>query len=146
MNLFERFDRLAPGAITTIAGLGYTDGVPARDADAGWPLGVVRLPEGHPHAGELIVNDYQGQRIWRIDRKGILHTFAGDGVPGNRGDDGPAARPGCSRCAPAAGRRAKCQPKLINQRIQVIYVINVVWFQLQFHQIMNMNVINVIII
>ena len=91
MNLFERFDRLAPGAITTIAGLGYTDGVPARDADAGWPLGVVRLPEGHPHAGELIVNDYQGQRIWRIDRKGILHTFAGDGVPGNRGDDGPAS-------------------------------------------------------
>ena len=76
---------LPPGTITTIAGAGYRDGVPAKDADAGWPLGIVRRPDG-----DLIVADYKGHRLWRIDGDGILHTFAGDGVPGSRGDRGPA--------------------------------------------------------
>ena len=71
--------------IITIAGAGYRYGVPARDADAGWPLGVVRRPDG-----DLVVVDYQAHRLWRIDQAGILHPFAGDGVPGNRGDGGPA--------------------------------------------------------
>ena len=78
-------DDLPPGTITTIAGAGYRDGVPAKDADAGWPLGIVRRPDG-----DLIVADYKGYRLWRIDGDGILHTFAGDGVPGSAGDGGPA--------------------------------------------------------
>ena len=85
MSLMELFRSLEAGTITTIAGAGYRDGVPARDADAGWPLGVVRRPDG-----DLIVNDYKAHRIWRIDGDGILHTFAGDGVPGDSGDGGPA--------------------------------------------------------
>ena len=76
---------LPPGTITTIAGAGYRDGVPAKDADAGWPLGIVRRPDG-----DLIVADYKGHRLWRIDGDGILNTFAGDGVPGSAGDGGPA--------------------------------------------------------
>ena len=76
---------LLPNQIITIAGCGYRDGIPARTADAGWPLGVVRRPDG-----DLIVVDYHAHRLWRIDAEGILHHFAGDGVPGDRGDGGPA--------------------------------------------------------
>jgi DNA-binding beta-propeller fold protein YncE len=85
MNLQQLFESLAPGAIITIAGAGYREGIPARDADAGWPMGVARRPDG-----DLIVVDYQAHRLWRIDRAGILHGFAGDGIPGSRGDSGPA--------------------------------------------------------
>lgn len=85
MNVFELFERLAPGAIATIAGVGYRDGIPAKEADAGWPMGVVRRDDG-----DLIVCDYQAHRMWRIDGQGILHRFAGDGVVGREGDGGPA--------------------------------------------------------
>ena len=57
----------------------------AKEADAGWILGVVRRPDG-----DLVVVDYQAHRLWRIDQAGILHAFAGDGVSGNSGDGGPA--------------------------------------------------------
>ena len=90
MNLLERFQQLSPGHMMTIAGAGYRDGIPAKEADAGWPFGIVRLPESHPQAGDLVIADYQGQRVWRIDAEGILHTFAGDGTPGWSGDGGPA--------------------------------------------------------
>ena len=85
MSLIQQLQRLGPGRITTIAGVGYREGVPARDAPSGWTLGVVRLP-----GGDLVVADYKGNRLWRIDGDGILHTFAGDGVPGDEGDGGPA--------------------------------------------------------
>ena len=85
MNMPALFASLDTGAITTVAGVGYTDGVAAAEADIGWPMGVVRRPDG-----DLLFADIRGHRIWRIDREGILHTFAGDGVPGNSGDGGPA--------------------------------------------------------
>ena len=56
-----------------------------RRPTPGWPLGTVRNANG-----ELIVVDYHGHRIFRINRAGIVHRFAGDGVPGFRGDGGPA--------------------------------------------------------
>jgi sugar lactone lactonase YvrE len=90
MNLLEHFAKLSPGNLITIAGAGYRDGIPAKEADAGWPFGIVRLPQSHPHAGDMVVADYQAQRIWRIDGEGILHTLAGDGIPGWTGDGGPA--------------------------------------------------------
>lgn len=86
MRRADLFQTLGPGTIATVAGAGYREGIPARDADAGWPMGVARRPDGN-----LIVVDYQAHRLWRIDRHGILHTFAGDGVPGREGDGGPAA-------------------------------------------------------
>ena len=85
MDLLRHLEALRPQTIDTIAGVGYRDGVPARDADAGWPMGVVRRPDG-----DLIVVDYQAHRLWRIDRDGTLHAFAGDGVQGSSGDGGPA--------------------------------------------------------
>ena len=85
MTLQDQIAGLAPGTITTVAGVGYTDGIPAAEADAGWPMGVVRRPDG-----DLIVADYCANRLWRIDGEGILHNFAGDGIPGNSGDGGPA--------------------------------------------------------
>jgi DNA-binding beta-propeller fold protein YncE len=86
LNLSDLFTSLAPGTIVTIAGAGYHDGISAREADAGWPMGVARRPDG-----DLIVVDYQAHRLWRIDRDGILRAFAGDGIPGNIGDGGPAS-------------------------------------------------------
>ena len=85
MKRLEIFRKILPQTIMTIAGVGYQAGVPAKGADAGWPMGVVRRPDG-----DLVVVDYQAHRLWRIDRDGILHAFAGDGVPGNSGDGGPA--------------------------------------------------------
>ena len=85
MSIKRKLADLSPGELTTVAGVSIRDGIRARDADAGWPLGVVRRPDG-----DLIVIDYYAHSIWRIDAEGILHRFAGDGVPGNSGDDGPA--------------------------------------------------------
>ena len=79
------FQTLKPQTIITIAGVGYQAEIPAKEADAGWPMGVVRRPDG-----DLIVVDYQAHRLWRIDQAGILHVFAGDGIPGDSGDGGPA--------------------------------------------------------
>ncbi len=85
MSIVEKLNKLRPGTITTLAGVGYQEGIPARDALAGAPQGVVRWPQG-----DLIVVDMWGHRIWRIDPDGTLHTFAGDGVPGRTGDGGHA--------------------------------------------------------
>ena len=74
MSLATQLADLEPGTITTIAGVGYRDGIPARDAPAGGPQGVVRIA-----SGDLIVVDMWAHRIWRIDPDGILHTFGGDG-------------------------------------------------------------------
>ncbi len=86
MKLIPLLESSAPGAIITIAGTGYREGILARDADAGWPMGVARRPND-----DLIVVDYHAHRLWRIGRDGILHAFAGDGIPGNSGDNGPAS-------------------------------------------------------
>lgn len=89
LSLHERFQYIAPGTITTLAGVGYRAGMAAKESDAGWPMGVVRSVAPR-WFGDLIVIDYH-HRILRIDRDGILHLLAGTGVPGNSGDGGPAA-------------------------------------------------------
>ncbi len=86
MSIVKKLQSLPPGEISVIAGVGQRAGIPAREADAGWPMGVVRRPDG-----DLVVIDYQWHRIWRIDRDGTLHAFAGDGIAGDSGDGGPAA-------------------------------------------------------
>lgn len=73
----------------TIACAGYRWNIPAQEADAGWPMGVVRSI-AEAWRGDSIVVDYHAHRLWRIDTNGTLHPFAGDGIPGNSGDEGPA--------------------------------------------------------
>jgi len=73
------------GYIVTVAGVGYRDHIPANKADICWPMGVVRSADG-----DLIIADIRGHRIWRIDNNGILRTVAGDSVPEDSGDGGPA--------------------------------------------------------
>jgi sugar lactone lactonase YvrE len=85
MALKTTFGKLPAGHITGIAGVPYQDGIPAKEAHVGWPIGVVRRADG-----DLIVADWQANRYWRIDQDGILHAFAGGNVPGNSGDGGPA--------------------------------------------------------
>ena len=85
MDLNTVFSQLPAGHITGIAGVPHRDGIPAKGAHVGWPIGVVRRADG-----DLLVADWHANRIWRIDAEGILHAFAGDGIPGNRGDGGPA--------------------------------------------------------
>jgi len=89
MSLVNQFQQVSPNTIFTIAGVGYQAGGLARDSDAGWPMGVVRSV-ADLWRGDLIVVDYHAHRLWRIDRNGILHALAGDGIPGNSGDDGRA--------------------------------------------------------
>ncbi len=86
MDIIQKLKNLAAGELSVLAGVGQRAGIPAKEADAGWPMGVARRPDG-----ELIVIDYLWHRIWRIDQDGILHAFAGDGIAGNSGDGGPAA-------------------------------------------------------
>ena len=86
MDIIQKLKNLAAGELSVLAGVVQRAGIPAKEADAGWPMGVARRPDG-----ELIVIDYLWHRIWRIDQDGILHAFAGDGIAGNSGDGGPAA-------------------------------------------------------
>ena len=86
MNLNKLFNQLQPGDMVTVAGVGIREGIPAKEADAGWPLGILRWNK----TGELLINDYHMHIVWRIDHDGILHRFAGTGVPGYSGDGGPA--------------------------------------------------------
>ena len=74
MNLHNVLANLKTNHIVSIAGAGYSTGVPAKEADIGWPMGVVRRPDG-----DLLLADIRAHRVWRIDREGILHIFAGDG-------------------------------------------------------------------
>ena len=85
MNLRMLFDEMAPGTITTVAGASYRTGVPAKEANVGWPIGVARRSDG-----DLVVADWHCNRVWRVDGEGVLHAFAGDGIPGDRGNGGPA--------------------------------------------------------
>ncbi|HZP40242.1 MAG TPA: hypothetical protein VFD84_01880 [Candidatus Binatia bacterium] len=81
--------------ITTVAGTGARgssgDGGPAAAATFVRPTGVTVMPNG-----DLLVTDAGDARggctVRRIDRKGIVHAFAGvgDAPPGDAGTGGPA--------------------------------------------------------
>jgi DNA-binding beta-propeller fold protein YncE len=71
--------------IVLVAGGGNgTDG-PAQEAMLKMPFGV-----DSDRAGNLYLVEYQGQRVRKVDAKGMLSTVAGTGQKGSGGDGGPA--------------------------------------------------------
>ncbi len=61
------------------------DGAPAREAKLRTPFGV-----DFDRADNLFFVEFTGQRVRKIDRKGIVTTIAGAGEKGNEGDGRPA--------------------------------------------------------
>jgi RHS repeat-associated protein len=89
----QRVRRVDPsGIIRTIAGTGSQgfsgDGAPAVQAQLAFPTG---LAVGHD--GSLYIADGLNRRVRKVDRNGIITTYAGGGNPttGN-GDGGPATQ------------------------------------------------------
>jgi DNA-binding beta-propeller fold protein YncE len=85
------------GIITTIAGDGTMgtggNGGPAIDAQFSFAVGSNPNPSGGilHHAGKLYVSDTEVDQIRVIDlAAGTIDAFAGTGVGGDSGDDGPA--------------------------------------------------------
>jgi streptogramin lyase len=85
----ERIRRVdSNGVITTVAGNGEAtfsgdDGL-ATEAGLHWPEHVAVDAEGN-----LFVADNWNNRVRRIDRDGVITTFAGTGEAGSSGDGGP---------------------------------------------------------
>lgn len=79
--------------VTTIAGTGdsdYTgDGGPAAKASFRDPLSIAM-----DKAGNLFIGDAANNRIRKIDSKGIVSTYAGNGAHEDLGDGGPAISAG----------------------------------------------------
>ncbi len=83
----RRVDR--NGIISTVAGNGTPgfsgDGGPATDASLHYPLGLTA-----DKVGNIYFADQYNHRIRKVDRQGIITTFAGNGYQGYSGDGGPA--------------------------------------------------------
>ena len=83
------------GVITTFAGNGYAsepgfgsyygDGGPATDAGLSGPTGIAVDGDGNVYIG-----DFNNHCVRKVDRNGIITTFAGTAVNGYSGDGGPA--------------------------------------------------------
>lgn len=77
------------GAITTVAGTGEAgfsgDGGPATKARLDFPSAVAVDREGN-----LYISDGFNYRIRKVDKDGIITTFAGTGEARHSGDGGPA--------------------------------------------------------
>jgi streptogramin lyase len=79
----------AHGIISTVAGNGTAgyggDGGPATSAMLHGAYGVAV-----DYAGDLYIADVDNERIRKVDKAGIISTFAGMGTGGYSGDGGPA--------------------------------------------------------
>ena len=86
-HVVRKVDR--KGTITTIAGNGTAgfsgDGGPALQASLNFPSGLALDSKGN-----LYISDRSNNRIRRVNRKGIINTYAGNGEEGYGGDSGPA--------------------------------------------------------
>ncbi len=89
-SLNNRIRKLSGGNVTTIAGNGLLsrsgDGGAATGAQLNSPLGVAV-----DATGNLYVADTLNNLVRRVDTKGVITTFAGNGTAGFGGDGGAAA-------------------------------------------------------
>lgn len=75
----------SPGTITTIAGGGTGEGIPARFAPLSLPTALAVDGDGNIYVADTVHN-----KILKIDPAGNAHTFAGTGEGDFGGDGGPA--------------------------------------------------------
>ena len=89
-SLNNRIRKLAGGNVTTIAGNGIVsysgDGFAATVAQLNTPTGVAA-----DAAGNLYIADSANHVVRRVDSKGVISTFAGNGSVGSGGDGNAAA-------------------------------------------------------
>jgi trimeric autotransporter adhesin len=81
----RRIRAVSKGVITTIAGGGTEDGGPAPFA--GTLIAGSLATDG---AGNVYVSVPGDNRVRKVTRSGTISTYAGTGVTGNAGDNGPA--------------------------------------------------------
>ena len=93
MNFIQKISDGNRTGLIRIAGSVMKNNVLAKEADAGWPMGLAQR-----ETGELIIADYIFNIIWEIDSDGILHRIAGTGMPGYSGDGGLAIDAELSGC------------------------------------------------
>ena len=79
----------AAGTLKIVAGGGTVQGDagPATGARLARPTGLALSANG-----DLLIADAGDHRVRRVDQAGRISTLAGDGLPGDRGDGGPADR------------------------------------------------------
>jgi hypothetical protein len=70
---------------TGVAGSRHTEGDPAKSSAIRNPRGIVA-----DTAGNVYFSDSGNQKVKMVDTSGLLHTFAGNGTAGYKGDNGPA--------------------------------------------------------
>jgi DNA-binding beta-propeller fold protein YncE len=94
-NRVRRVDR--QGIITSVAGSGDApgfsgDGGPATEAllATANPIGFWLMGVAVDAEGNLYIADTYNYRIRKVDKQGIITTFAGNGQAGTSGDGGPA--------------------------------------------------------
>lgn len=88
-NVISKID--PKGMMTTFAGTGAAghsgDGGPATQATLKTPAGLT-----FDKKGNLYIADRENHRIRKVDAKGVITTFAGNGTAGFSGDGGPATQ------------------------------------------------------
>ena len=87
-NRVRRID--SAGIITTVVGTGVPfpasgDGGPSANARIAWPTGLKLAG-----SDDLYLADAGNMRIRRVSPDGVIQTVVGNGLPGYRGDGGPA--------------------------------------------------------
>ena len=80
----ERIRKVSGGVITTVAGGGFLDNVPATSAQLLFPYSIAV-----DSAGNLYIADPYRSRIRKVSG-GVITTVAGNGTYGFSGDNGPA--------------------------------------------------------